>query len=471
MWQSRSKEVTCYPKGYYSPNNVEEISEIIKQAKSKGVSVRAVGQAYTFSPIIGTDGYLINTDKLTNIQLGPTLDETKYGNLNHTVRCQAGASINQVNNFLTNHGLVIGSNVVLTSVRIAGICATGSHGTGINYRTISDRIYEIRIVDSDGNLRTYNEDTTQPDVMSAVKVSLGAFGIIYDIVLRVEKDTNITTVNRTIPFADLIDDEGQKLGQLINDKHNEWLEFYWFPFSKSVLVKQSARTDEQISWFAKQLIYIKFFIQAFISTFHAYASYCLFYLNYKYVKFAGSNGYVMFSSYEQVQPLKYGVHYTGLIDYNPIICNPECTIGFNNNAEGYAKIAKCIDDARNLIDVYYSRGMSPCVYGINIRFTAASNCLISPANMDNDLIMWIEAFAIPKMDGYVQFCNDFNVLMINKYQGMCHWPKSWNYTTIDTVTKNYGSRLQQFNQIRTKLDVDPTNMFLNTTLRYVFDVE
>jgi len=121
MWHSRSKEVVCHPKGTYSPSTVEEILEIIKRAKHDQVEVRAIGQAYTFSPIIGTNGYLVNTDNLNKVELGPILDVDKYGSLNHTVRCQAGASVKQVNNFLSHNGLVIGSNVVLTSVRIAGI--------------------------------------------------------------------------------------------------------------------------------------------------------------------------------------------------------------------------------------------------------------------------------------------------------------------------------------------------------------
>jgi len=344
--------------------------------------------------------------------------------------------------------------------------------------------------------------------MSAAKVNLGTFGIIYDIVLRVEKDTNIHTVNCTIDFSKLIGDEGnenhgeekkgkednkgkkekednkgkednkekednkgkkekrgREIGKLLNN--SEWLEFYWFPFSKSVLVKESTRTNENISWFTNISIYVNFFIQAFISTFQAYMSYYLFSLSYKFVKHAGANNYVMFSSCDKIQPLRYGVHYTGLIDYNPIICNPECTIGFNNNAEGYAKIAQCISDSRDLIDTYYNRGMAPCVYGINVRFTAASECLISPAAMDYDLIMWIEAFVVPGMKGYEEFCDNFNSLMINKYQGMCHWPKSWNYTSIDTITQNYGHRLLEFNKIRNDLGVDPTNMFLNPTLRSI----
>jgi len=468
VWNNWSKQFKANPVGHYFPSNVDEISQVMIDAVSNGIGeVRAVGQSHSLSSIAATDGYMVHTDNLNGIELGPTLDSGKYGFLNYTVRCQAGVNVETVNNFLEQHGLTIGSNIVLTCVRVGGIVSTGSHGTSINYSTISDRVYEIRIVDSNGNLRTYNEDTTDPQVMSAAKVSLGTFGIVYDVVLRVEKATNVHTVSRLVDYNDVF--TVHNLKNLLES--NEWLEFYLFPFSDKVLTKQSNRTNQTISWLQAKLLYIKYIITSLISLILATISNIVFQAFPSALHYSGRNNFIYFFPFERVQSLRYAVHYSTFIDYSLPVYNPECTVGFNNNKQGYQKVIDCVNTIIEMNNSYYKRGLAPNILGINIRFTAPSSCLISPANIDADYILWIETIIGPKSLGMDSYCNEFNQRMIYDYQGHVHWAKSWHSTHTSDITLGIKPKLQQFLRIRDELEVDPHNLFMNPILRSIFGVE
>jgi FAD/FMN-containing dehydrogenase len=61
---------------------------------------------------------------------------------------------------------------VLTSVRIAGVVATGCHGATINSRTIPDQVVSLQIVTGDGELHEFS-DVINREEMEAARVSLG----------------------------------------------------------------------------------------------------------------------------------------------------------------------------------------------------------------------------------------------------------------------------------------------------------
>ena len=98
---------------------------------------------------------------------------------------EAGATNQQMNAVLAQHGLTLPFNVVLESVRIGGLVATGSHGSGWEMPTLSDLVEAIEIVNAAGELICYRAETHGPQVMNAVRVSLGMFGLIYRVHLRV----------------------------------------------------------------------------------------------------------------------------------------------------------------------------------------------------------------------------------------------------------------------------------------------
>src|SRR5262249_55953178 len=155
------------------------------------------------------------------------LDRIRLGTEPGTVICEAGALLGELNAFLRRHGLVIGSNTIVTEVHVGGVVATGAHGTGRSYGVISDLVRAVRIVDHEGQVLDFDERTTDPEVMDAVRLSLGLLGIVYEITLRVEPAAMVRTISAVHPLEEMLDPGA--IGRLLSE--NEWLELYHFPFS------------------------------------------------------------------------------------------------------------------------------------------------------------------------------------------------------------------------------------------------
>lgn len=524
MWHNWSAEHNHSPSKQFYPKDRYELADIIKMAKRNKKQVRAVGHGHSFSDIVACDDYLIHTDKLTKLSLGSVLSADKYGNCHHTVKAQAGASVKQLDNFLAKHGLVIGSNILLTSVRLGGIVATGSHGTGIDYSTISDRVYEISIMDSFGQLILYSEDeqgahrsadnrnydliVTEKQAVAAAKLNLGLLGIIYEVTLRVEANFKSHCVSQLQPAATVLTEDFLAA----NLQPGSWLDMYQFAFSNLILTKQARRLSGQANHstvgspvnnnligrltdgLLAGYIWLRYLMESGFTLLMAKLGGYMFqfktdswisrlvrlltgrsYTGADVVHYAGSHNFFFFPLFDRVQSQWFNVHYSTFIDYSPKVHNPECVVMFNNDKAGRAKIIKCIQAAKALVDSYYEeKKQAPCIFGINIRFTAASDCLLSPAYSKDkkQLAMWIEIILSPTNDGWRQLCDDFNTLMIKSYTASVHWPKSWYAETFEQaelITSNNRQRLQQFMETRAKLKVDNRNMFLTPALRAIFD--
>ena len=465
LWKNWSQQIVCYPETHFYPRTLDQLTNIIKRANKEGKRVRAIGRGHSFSGITTTDGFMIHTDYLTGCSLGPVLNEEKYGRLNHTVVCKTGTSLYSVDDFLQSNGLVIGSNVVLSIVTIGGVCLTGSHGTGIKYSTISDRIYEMKIVDSCGTLRTFTEGITPDDVMSAVKLNLGAFGVLYEVTLRVEKDTNCHTINKFMDLNELLSVDSMK--RLFETY--PWVEMYWFPFSDKMFLKLAETTDNKISRLQTFANKVKYKLDSLLSVVLASIGNTLFTSFPDLVHWAGTRGFFFFTSFDTTKPLRYTVHYTDFIHYTGKVYNPETVIGFNLTNDGYSKIIDIIKSGMDVIKSHYTEtGHVPCTLGLNIRFTQSSECLLSPCNFNKEFThcIWIEPIVSKDAIDADDFVHKWNSHFINTFDARLHWAKNWESIPITSVRPKYN--LEKFDMIKDAYGVDPIGMFMNPTLESIF---
>jgi hypothetical protein len=466
IWSNWSGQVMAIPKEIFHPESLDEIIQIVKDSKKFNYHIRCIGSSHSYSPLCETNEYMIQLDKLTNVELGPILDSNKYGRLNHTIRIQAGTLINKIDAFLDQNNLVIGSNVVFDTAVFVGVVSTGCHGTGLGYKIISDNIYQIRIVNSDGELITFTDGETESDIFNAVKTNLGLFGITYDILFRVEQNTNVHQVNTFTPYDQIITPTQMKnfLTQ------NEWFEMYWFPFSDQVFTKYSNRVSDSLSWWQLVKINIVYDIQTFISAVFTTGAIIVFEWVPKLVYIAGLHRFFFLFTSNQVQPLRNSVHYQKYIDYTPKSFEVEMAVGFNPDDAGYSRICDAINDATNLFKTFYAETNTiPACLGLNIRFTSVTDTLISPANLSNyKYVMWIEFIAGAKSTNNELFAQKYLRLFMNKYDAYPHWGKYWQIVSTDEIKKGYGDRLAKFNSIKKHLGVDPSGIFVNKILCDIF---
>ncbi|WP_200977221.1 FAD-binding protein [Echinicola sp. 20G] len=221
VWQNTIKKHSIRTDHYFKPTNHDEIAEIILRAERENKTVRAVGSGHSFSnvAIIREHNFLILPEKLNKVRKVAQLTLKEKYQEAPFVWVQSGTTIKSLNNELTNLGYSITNMGGIDHQTISGAISTGTHGTGINVPAIHGMVRAIQIVTHGGQKlqveRTkgiskksliYNGDfkiIRDDDTFHAMMVSLGAFGIIYAYILRVEHEYWLKEKNYILPWAEV----------------------------------------------------------------------------------------------------------------------------------------------------------------------------------------------------------------------------------------------------------------------------
>lgn len=193
------------PLEVFKPESLAEAVELVQKAERDGVTVKAVGQGHSWSDVALTSGYVLDTsnlDSVLNLErnlLKADLDSAPL------VRVEGGMTLEQLNAHLDNEGLALPNMSGYDGMSIAGVTATSTHGSGVEFGPLSDFIQSLDIVASGGRVfrieradgptnagtfRTRYPDRTlvQDDHwFRAAVVGMGALGIVYAVILAVRE--------------------------------------------------------------------------------------------------------------------------------------------------------------------------------------------------------------------------------------------------------------------------------------------
>ena len=173
-----------------------------------------MGSGHSFTAIAATDGVLVD--------LGALADVLHVDRDTHRVTVGAGITLRELNRKLWALGYSLPNLGDIDAQTIAGATATGTHGTGARFHTISEAIVGARIVTGDGSVLECN-DRVRPDVLDAVRVNLGALGILTQLTLQCEPRFllhGVETVDRIDAIVETFDETAAA---------NDHAEFFWFP--------------------------------------------------------------------------------------------------------------------------------------------------------------------------------------------------------------------------------------------------
>lgn len=217
------------PKGYFLPNNKNEIISIIQQAKNKKLPIRVIGSGHSFSPLCATNGYSISLNNLQHIQQDETNDKLVY--------IQGGAKLYQISYALNTLGLAQENMGDIDRQSIAGATATGTHGTGIAFGNISTQIEEITFINGLGEVITANESNST--LFNSARVSLGSLGVVTDVRLKTVPAYLLKQEKKKERFSDVV-----KNIDAITD-NNRQFEFHWLLHTDIVQSKYINITNEK----------------------------------------------------------------------------------------------------------------------------------------------------------------------------------------------------------------------------------
>ncbi len=230
VWTNWSGALTCAPSNLVTANSEAEISAAIVDAASQGRGpVRAPGTGHSFTPIVITDGTMINIDG----HEGLVSADTSTGR----ARVKAGTKIHNLGAPLLEAGLALANQGDINRQSIAGAISTGTHGTGLTLGSVSSQVAGVRVATADGSIVSCSADENT-DVFNAARVSLGTLGILTEFDLQCLPAYALRETGGRMAVTDVM----AQMDSLVND--NRHFEFFWFPFADDVLVKFLNTTEE-----------------------------------------------------------------------------------------------------------------------------------------------------------------------------------------------------------------------------------
>jgi L-gulonolactone oxidase len=152
------------------------------------------------------------------------------------LKVEGGAVLRGLNRMLDERGVAFENLGDIDRQTVAGSISTGTHGTGERFQNVSAQIAALELVSADGSLVT--ADGSDPDLLRAARVSLGALGVIYSVTVSTVPAYTLSRVDSPRPLGETLD----RLDEL--NAGTDHFEFYVFPHTDVALCRESRRTDE-----------------------------------------------------------------------------------------------------------------------------------------------------------------------------------------------------------------------------------
>lgn len=198
---------------YLQPKTEDDVRAALATAEGP---VRVVGSGHSFTPIVSTTGTILNLD-----HMGGVIEADRPG---QRARVAAGGRLRDLSPELERHDLAFRNLGDINVQSFAGAASTATHGTGETFQCLAAEIRAIKLMTGSGDIVDASIET-DPDLIHAAQVSLGALGII------LEAEINLQPVyklhRRTWPesLEDIIAQAPARWA-----KHRNY-EFFYIPFS------------------------------------------------------------------------------------------------------------------------------------------------------------------------------------------------------------------------------------------------
>ncbi|MFT3857589.1 MAG: D-arabinono-1,4-lactone oxidase [Aquabacterium sp.] len=212
-WQNWSGLQRSAPASFHFPADEAGLAQWMRGSRGE---LRAVGAGHSFTALVPTAGAMVSLDQLSGLV---AVDRQKM-----QVRVKAGTRLGVLARALDDHGLALRNLPDIDVQSLAGAISTGTHGTGAALPALHADVVGLRIVKPDGQIAELHEDLDR-DAMAAARVSLGSFGLISEMTLKVLPAYNL---HRRV-WLEPIDKLLARAPQLA--RQHRHFEFYYLPFT------------------------------------------------------------------------------------------------------------------------------------------------------------------------------------------------------------------------------------------------
>ena len=230
VWRNWTGDQSCRPAEVSSPRSRDELIEAVQRAAGEGRRISVPGSGHSFTEAAMTDGTMIGVEALNRV-----IDADPASGL---VKVEAGIVLADLNRELDRLGLAMENLGDIDRQTLAGAISTATHGTGAGLRNLSAQVEGLELVLADGSVRELAEET-EPDLLRAARVGVGALGAISAVTLRCLPAFTLHRIDEPRPLEEVLTGFAELAAE------NDHFEFFVFPYTDKALTIRRNRTERE----------------------------------------------------------------------------------------------------------------------------------------------------------------------------------------------------------------------------------
>ncbi len=448
-WHNWAENQRCAPRDVFVPESVAEVREIVAEATRMGRRLRVVGSGFSWSPLIPVDDVLLFTERLDDIEVDP---------LAQVVWCGPGAKNRDLNRAVERESLTLPYNVVLETVTAGGIIAAGTHGSGRDTGTLGDLLVALELVDANGQLRRYVEAETDPELWSALRASLGCFGVVVRIGLRLTRNHAWELRSSFQPMQSTLRSLAERV------QSSPLYELYWFPAQQDLWVREGRPVEGLVPDhprkdplnLARQLAE-HVFCRVLVTGIDRLAPRL-------YPWMMGRIQRLMRQRQEVVSNADVQ-HYRQWVEVVRCGC---IEVGFKLDPKA-ERAERALAMAMDVVQRWGERGRFPLNLAVNVRFIGESGALMSPA-YGAGATCFIEALCVGRPADWEAISSELMTRWLSIETAMPHWPKELPAPALSVTRSRFSERIARFREALQGSGVDPGGTFRNELVHALLKV-
>lgn len=475
----------CSPQFYFQPKTLEDIKNIVNNARKLNKKLMVVGSGHSPSDLTIISNpfneWYVNLDKFNKL-----LDEKPSADGKFTdITAQSGMRVYQLNEILESKGLAIQSLGSISEQSLAGIISTGTHGSSQYHGLVSSQVVNLKLINGLGELINCNSNENS-DIFRAACLSLGKIGLITEVTFRTVPKFQLKSVQEVINIDTLI----EKFDSIWTS--DEFIRIWWFPYTKKCILWRASKSNEPIShprksWygtffgrlFYESLLYV---CVKFLPKLTPYVENFVFSRQYGLIETFNKNGDIAVQN--SVDGLNMDCLFHQYVDEwaCPLVSGPEII----------RMLAKSIEEGKNSnefyvhspIEIRCSNTTLPPenekqdlsdrdlinkgpIFGNNLRpfldNTPRLNYLPIDKVTNSQLTMYINATIYTPFDYPTDYKRWFRIFeeIMEAAGGKPHWAKNYDNSIVtkEKMVEWYGNDLVKWRKVRSQMD--PTGVFLS----------
>jgi FAD/FMN-containing dehydrogenase len=217
QWTNWVGNQSFTPARHATPRSQDEVAALVAEAAGQGMGVRVVGAGHSFTPVVQTDGLLLDLSALSGV--------TSADPATKRATAWAGTPIHGFYEPLWERGLALRNQGDIDDQHIAGAVATATHGSGIGNTCFSGVVRGVSLVTPGGSIRHIGED--EPRLLRAAQVSVGTLGVMTELELEVAEAYRLSEQVDVWPWQEVLD----RWDELVHGHRH--FGFFWMPSEES----------------------------------------------------------------------------------------------------------------------------------------------------------------------------------------------------------------------------------------------